>query len=119
MTRRPPRSTRTDTRFPYTPLFRSIDPAGRRRPPWRTGRCAALAAALAQFQLRSGEEWHQRHADRPSPLLILCLRQARHLFFGGDIRIVFSQIPILFSCGYASIGDKIYGVVTRPMVGEW
>src|SRR3546814_16312587 len=24
MLRRPPRSTRTDTRFPYTPLFRSI-----------------------------------------------------------------------------------------------
>src|SRR3546814_19241440 len=24
MIRRPPRSTRTDTRFPYTPLFRSI-----------------------------------------------------------------------------------------------
>src|SRR3546814_5820020 len=29
MVRRPPRSTRTDTRFPYTTLFRS----GRRRPP--------------------------------------------------------------------------------------
>src|SRR3546814_13515169 len=25
MTRRPPRSTRTDTLFPYTPLFRSLD----------------------------------------------------------------------------------------------
>src|SRR3546814_20222734 len=25
MTRRPPRSTRTDTLFPYTPLFRSSD----------------------------------------------------------------------------------------------
>src|SRR3546814_9644896 len=26
MIRRPPRSTRTDTLFPYTPLFRSMDP---------------------------------------------------------------------------------------------
>src|SRR3546814_16548552 len=26
MIRRPPRSTRTDTRFPYTTLFRSVDP---------------------------------------------------------------------------------------------
>src|SRR3546814_9674963 len=26
MIRRPPRSTRTDTRFPYTTLFRSIEP---------------------------------------------------------------------------------------------
>src|SRR3546814_17338439 len=59
MIRRTPRSTRTDTRFPYTTLFRS------------------------------------------------------HLFFGGDIRIVFSQIPILFSCGYDSSGDKISGDVER------
>src|SRR3546814_8469029 len=28
MIRRPPRSTRTDTLFPYTTLFRSLDPAG-------------------------------------------------------------------------------------------
>src|SRR3546814_18782671 len=28
MIRRPPRSTRTDTLFPYTTLFRSDDPAG-------------------------------------------------------------------------------------------
>src|SRR3546814_9760721 len=27
MIRRPPRSTRTDTRFPYTPLFRSYPPS--------------------------------------------------------------------------------------------
>src|SRR3546814_7174176 len=30
MIRRPPRSTRTDTLFPYTTLFRSADPGGRR-----------------------------------------------------------------------------------------
>src|SRR3546814_8670426 len=29
MIRRPPRSTRTDTLFPYTTLFRSLLPAGR------------------------------------------------------------------------------------------
>src|SRR3546814_3211258 len=29
MIRRPPRSTRTDTLFPYTPLFRSPEAAGR------------------------------------------------------------------------------------------
>src|SRR3546814_4839968 len=28
MIRRPPRSTRTDTRFPYTTLFRSVGPSG-------------------------------------------------------------------------------------------
>src|SRR3546814_7361669 len=31
MTRRPPISTRTDTLFPYTTLFRSIEPDRRRR----------------------------------------------------------------------------------------
>src|SRR3546814_20891621 len=30
MIRRPPRSTRTDTLFPYTTLFRSLDPDARR-----------------------------------------------------------------------------------------
>src|SRR3546814_2481426 len=35
MIRRPPRSTRTDTLFPYTTLFRS-----RRRPPRKQGRSA-------------------------------------------------------------------------------
>src|SRR3546814_3913040 len=30
MIRRPPRSTRTDTRFPYTTLFRSLCPWGRK-----------------------------------------------------------------------------------------
>src|SRR3546814_7807730 len=33
MIRRPPRSTRTDTLFPYTTLFRSLPPAQVRRPP--------------------------------------------------------------------------------------
>src|SRR3546814_6726067 len=32
MIRRPPRSTRTDTLFPYTTLFRSIAPIGTVRP---------------------------------------------------------------------------------------
>src|SRR3546814_19864903 len=31
MIRRPPRSTRTDTLFPYTTLFRSVEAAGERR----------------------------------------------------------------------------------------
>src|SRR3546814_17412414 len=32
MIRRPPRSTRTDTRFPYTTLFRSRETVGLKRP---------------------------------------------------------------------------------------
>src|SRR3546814_3963789 len=47
MIRRPPRSTRTDTLFPYTTLFRSLRSGGRRRgadparcPAARAGACA-------------------------------------------------------------------------------
>src|SRR3546814_16531599 len=40
MKRRPPRSTRTDTLFPYTTLFRSPDP----QPPRHLGHAAAIMA---------------------------------------------------------------------------
>src|SRR3546814_9232178 len=47
MIRRPPRSTRTDTLFPYTTLFRSPPHPVRRRAarPDRSGRAAARAAS--------------------------------------------------------------------------
>src|SRR3546814_5047702 len=38
---RPPRSTRTDTLFPYTTLFRSLRRQGRRAGPSARGRCLA------------------------------------------------------------------------------
>src|SRR3546814_11903684 len=53
MIRRPPRSTRTDTLFPYTTLFRSRNPA----------RCRSLAAPIGPHRAR-GEKGH-RGADRP------------------------------------------------------
>src|SRR3546814_2460377 len=43
MIRRPPRSTRTDTRFPYTTLFRSRPDRGRPCPLLRNYREASLA----------------------------------------------------------------------------
>src|SRR3546814_12114226 len=43
MIRRPPRSTRTDTLFPYTTLFRSLDVA------FRAGRMTELPYADASF----------------------------------------------------------------------
>src|SRR3546814_15566327 len=57
MIRRPPGSTRTDTRFPYTTLFRSTRQLGRRRKGGRLGRITlsvgaaqlAPAEALAKF----------------------------------------------------------------------
>src|SRR3546814_14893909 len=52
MVRRPPRSTRTDTLFPYTTLFRSR-PDGRGRSAARVGRYA-----------RDGDAGRHRPADR-------------------------------------------------------
>src|SRR3546814_4973875 len=56
MIRRPPRSTRTDTLFPYTTLFRSRaqegDVAGRAdRGTHRTGRTAGLRGRRAEVRL--------------------------------------------------------------------
>src|SRR3546814_13235323 len=75
MIRRPPRSTRTDTLFPYTTLFRSralranpvplIAVAGERRPgppfPMRTNIMTAHAGTMPEIRLRS----RPRHVGRP------------------------------------------------------
>src|SRR3546814_2531720 len=53
MIRRPPRSTRTDTLFPYTTLFRS---PGR----WR-GRCSTCPTPWARAGRRAGSD--RRHGD--------------------------------------------------------
>src|SRR3546814_3891811 len=53
MIRRPPRSTRTDTLFPYTTLFRSTSPAVYSRsgtPPSATRRGSALPASAWTYQ---------------------------------------------------------------------
>src|SRR3546814_1097604 len=57
MIRRPPRSTRTDTLFPYTTLFRSP------RPGWR--RCRGGPGSPRQRSWRSRRR--QRGARRPPP----------------------------------------------------
>src|SRR3546814_16699793 len=55
MLRRPPRSTLTDTRFPYTTLFRSPDPSSLHTPSsWRHGcrRCAPCTPSGTAAQAR-------------------------------------------------------------------
>src|SRR3546814_5788478 len=49
MIRRPPRSTRTDTLFPYTTLFRSRDE-------YATGNCASRLSWPFRFRLGSGRD---------------------------------------------------------------
>src|SRR3546814_19754844 len=52
MIRRPPRSTRTDTLFPYTTLFRSTDEG------WARASCSALVARDGDHR-RNGEARHR------------------------------------------------------------
>src|SRR3546814_7228029 len=56
MIRRPPRSTRTDTLFPYTTLFRSV-----RHELDQAGRAAAGVVGLRRREAASGLEAHHRH----------------------------------------------------------
>src|SRR3546814_4388403 len=63
MIRRPPRSTRTDTLFPYTTLFRSIDPA--RKP----ADYAALADLRSDFRdLGCAKFSHRPVARQPADM---------------------------------------------------
>src|SRR3546814_21012611 len=77
MIRRPPRSTRTDTLFPYTTLFRS---APRRRYSWEIEEeqaaldAQAAAAERDQFETRAAHDvpvlWH-RDDDAPETVVVL------------------------------------------------
>src|SRR3546814_3632354 len=73
MIRRPPRSTRTDTLFPYTTLFRSLDAVVAFQPlddrAWRGGAARQCEAerreALAlPFQPVEQDQPHRGHAGR-------------------------------------------------------
>src|SRR3546814_5677455 len=61
MIRRPPRSTRTDTLFPYTTLFRSI-PSGSASASGRTASCEPRLPSCAQSRASAPPAPH-----RPSP----------------------------------------------------
>src|SRR3546814_1414077 len=62
MIRRPPRSTRTDTLFPYTTLFRSHRPVRARLRPGRSRRGQAAAARGAAGH-PAGESQYHAQAD--------------------------------------------------------
>src|SRR3546814_11586860 len=78
MIRRPPRSTRTDTLFPYTTLFRSIGELERRR--------AAIDAEIAQIEggpaQDAGIERSEEHTSELQSLMrtsyaVFCLKKKK------------------------------------------
>src|SRR3546814_8663951 len=82
MIRRPPRSTRTDTLFPYTTLFRSIRLPGRRsRIYWqvrffaRDRRALAAVRRTAQRQKRSEEHTSELQSLMRISYAVFCLKK--------------------------------------------
>src|SRR3546814_13046543 len=59
MSRRPPRSTRTDPRFPYTTLFRSLDISGR---PFSVWKAQFSQKRLGDFDTELFEHWFHSFA---------------------------------------------------------
>src|SRR3546814_4516959 len=81
MIRRPPRSTRTDTLFPYTTLFRSRD-RRHRSPRRRPGRTAAPAARYAPplrspAPDRSEEHTSELQSLMPNSYAVFCLQKTK------------------------------------------
>src|SRR3546814_2776042 len=76
MIRRPPRSTRTDTLFPYTTLFRSPGRGlrGGSRPP-RSG--AAAGQAIPRAGLRSEEHTSELQSLMRISYAVFCLKKKK------------------------------------------
>src|SRR6056297_4286421 len=76
MIRRPPRSTRTDTLFPYTTLFRSPPAAGGRGSTWRTP-SAARSSAPTPCRRRSEEHTSELQSLRRISSAVFCLKKKK------------------------------------------
>src|SRR3546814_6916657 len=98
MIRRPPRSTRTDTLFPYTTLFRSADRHRARRggrgaggesrgrgTSGRGGTCAVVPrpARRRRYSGRNGGDRSEEHTSELQSLMrisyaVFCLKKQKH-----------------------------------------
>src|SRR3546814_1314444 len=88
MIRRPPRSTRTDTLFPYTTLFRSKAPVTREKT--LAGHVCAFDG-ISRASVRSGSrmlnpERSEEHTSELQSLMrisyaVFCLKKKKHKYF--------------------------------------
>src|SRR3546814_4954412 len=83
MIRRPPRSTRTDTLFPYTTLFRSHVPwSAQRRRQRRRGQHdhggALLAQGVQREPIRSEEHTSELQSLMRTSYAVFCLKKKTH-----------------------------------------
>src|SRR3546814_9038262 len=100
MIRRPPRSTRTDTLFPYTTLFRSRHRTARRtqrsgRPPMATTICAALAKpkrlAVKVMAVRSEEHTSELQSLMRISYAVFCLKKKKKQTKSRRIAYIFLE----------------------------
>src|SRR3546814_1609783 len=89
MIRRPPRSTRTDTLFPYTTLFRSCrppprHPRSRRLHPWRSAPCSGRSSTRPRGRSpsRPGRSRSEEHTSELQSLMrisyaVFCLKKKK------------------------------------------
>src|SRR3546814_2348254 len=78
MIRRPPRSTRTDTLFPYTTLFRSPSGASHRRPYRRhAGRALSPQRSRHQAEDRSEEHTSELQSLMRISYAVFCLKKKK------------------------------------------
>src|SRR3546814_4783927 len=75
MIRRPPRSTRTDTLFPYTTLFRSHPRRGRQRPP--AGRRVIMTNIQKGLAERSEEHTSELQSLMRISYAVFCLKKKK------------------------------------------
>src|SRR3546814_8956395 len=98
MIRRPPRSTRTDTLFPYTTLFRSHRaPCGTAQPARRRG-WRERAAAWVPPGASEAEVGRQQHrARRAGRVTVAALVDRRHVVLVEQVVGVQAQVEVLRS----------------------
>src|SRR3546814_20279674 len=94
MIRRPPRSTRTDTLFPYTTLFRSIDEMMRRYAAVATSRECIKETTIGDVTVKPGDKVlmatflaGQDPDAYPDPQTVVLDRTPRHVSFGYGIHL--------------------------------
>src|SRR3546814_6905813 len=80
MIRRPPRATRTDTLFPYTTLFRSVQPRCCGVPVLGRLSFAALIGLVADHHTAKGDQRSEEHTSELQSLMrisyaVFCLKK--------------------------------------------
>src|SRR3546814_2214471 len=102
MIRRPPRSTRTDTLFPYTTLFRSEhrDPRFARQASLQRRESGSCGLALLLPAVRSEEHTSELQSLMRISYAVFCLKKKKHNKRHIILPIIHSYYYQLFSNSY-------------------